>query len=422
MRRFIVLALILLSPAVCSAASVETFISPDCSFSAAYDFIGGAEDSLHISSYTISSPELVELIKEKKAGGVAVEVLVEQAPAGGMSDRELYSLCDLSSAGIPVFLYDGDLRYMHAKYIIRDSKSSLVTSENLGPQGFHPDADYGNRGWGTIVHDSRISESLLETFGDDRDVSMAVSCGTEEFNLTPEAIPGAYGPVMERKTFTGQKVSLLYSPDSLEEILDLIGSAEDYILVEQFYIYTHWGSPSGDTIESEPSPLVEALLDRAEEGVEIRVLLDSSYYNMDTNRSVSNYNTIAYLNGASLEGLPIEAAAIDLREKGLLKVHNKGMVIDGEKVLVSSINWNENSVRNNRELGLIIEGDAAGYFAAAFSRDWQGADRIYPNGTSTKVSPGVWGETALDASGFWPAMLSLAALISVIIYFRRKKN
>jgi phosphatidylserine/phosphatidylglycerophosphate/cardiolipin synthase-like enzyme len=52
-------------------------------------------------------------------------------------------------------------------------------------------------------------------------------------------------------------------------------------------------------------------------------------------------------------------------------VHNKGMVIDNRTVLVSSINWNEQSVRKNREAGLLVENqDVATYYADVFLLDW----------------------------------------------------
>ncbi|HWI62771.1 MAG TPA: lamin tail domain-containing protein, partial [Symbiobacteriaceae bacterium] len=40
---------------------------------------------------------------------------------------------------------------------------------------------------------------------------------------------------------------------------------------------------------------------------------------------------------------------------GLAKIHNKGFIIDGQKVLVSSINGSENSASENREAALLIE-------------------------------------------------------------------
>ncbi len=56
---------------------------------------------------------------------------------------------------------------------------------------------------------------------------------------------------------------------------------------------------------------------------------------------------------------------------GLNKTHTKGVIVDRSWVLISSINWNENSARNNREAGLIIENcDVADFYADVFFYDW----------------------------------------------------
>ena len=53
------------------------------------------------------------------------------------------------------------------------------------------------------------------------------------------------------------------------------------------------------------------------------------------------------------------------------KVHNKGMIVDNRTVLISSINWNENSLTRNREAGVIIQNeDVASYYASVFFHDW----------------------------------------------------
>jgi phosphatidylserine/phosphatidylglycerophosphate/cardiolipin synthase-like enzyme len=58
------------------------------------------------------------------------------------------------------------------------------------------------------------------------------------------------------------------------------------------------------------------------------------------------------------------------------KIHNKGVIVDGEKVLVSSINWNMNSPTFNREVGLIIEHAGLGeYYTGVFERDWRSAEK-----------------------------------------------
>ena len=161
----------------------------------------------------------------------------------------------------------------------------------------------------------------------------------------------------------------------------------------------------------------------ARSGVSVRLLLDSTYYNMDEEKSVSNYHTIMYVNGiAEKEGIPIEAGAIDLDEKGLAKMHNKGMIIDDSVVLVSSINWNENSVMRNREVGLLISGEAAGYYAAVFESDWRGAIKIGGEGSRSMVSGSALQDAEGYGLGFFPAMASLAVLVITVIYFGARKN
>ena len=47
------------------------------------------------------------------------------------------------------------------------------------------------------------------------------------------------------------------------------------------------------------------------------------------------------------------------------------MIVDNKSVLISSVNWNENSVTRNREAGIIIENDyVAHYYAEVFFYDW----------------------------------------------------
>ena len=47
------------------------------------------------------------------------------------------------------------------------------------------------------------------------------------------------------------------------------------------------------------------------------------------------------------------------------------MIVDNTSVLISSINWNENSVTRNREAGVIIENEyVAQYYADVFFYDW----------------------------------------------------
>ena len=50
---------------------------------------------------------------------------------------------------------------------------------------------------------------------------------------------------------------------------------------------------------------------------------------------------------------------------------NKGVVVDGARVLVSSANWSGDGVVRNRDAGLIIhDEEIAGYYQRVFLDDW----------------------------------------------------
>jgi PKD repeat protein len=151
----------------------------------------------------------------------------------------------------------------------------------------------------------------------------------------------------------------------------MLESASGRVLVQEFYIYKHWGDRSTGSVGTTPNLYLESVIDAARRGCQVRVLLDSTYYNVDEDDPIDNDNTVDYINGiAAAEGLDMEAKLVNLDEHGFDKVHNKGLVAD-DSVLISSINWNLNSVTRNRESGIIIENaEAADYFAAIFDHDW----------------------------------------------------
>jgi hypothetical protein len=98
----------------------------------------------------------------------------------------------------------------------------------------------------------------------------------------------------------------------------------------------------------------------------VKILLNPTY------SFESNQATIDYVKGiAADEGLNLDAGFIDIESIGLNKMHNKGVIVDRRKVLISSINWNEYSPTNNREAGLIIENeDVAEFYTGVFRYDW----------------------------------------------------
>jgi cardiolipin synthase len=369
--KYWLILLVLLSTLVstASAADVTVFTSPDSSFSALSDFLEGARE-LKIATYTFDSTAIMDELLDTNAN---ITIIVEKSPVGGFVGEDV--LCRLAEHA-EVMLYDGPYRYMHAKYIIKGG-SVLVTTENFGNSFSR--SQQGNRGWGIIVEDEETAEAFLDVFNEDLAHSEPFSCSLEDYEFSYEE-KGNYEPVFGVDHYSSQEVKPVIAPDAVDDVLEIINSAEKSIYVEQFYVYRYW-----DRQTKSPNLFLEALMDKARQGLEVKILLDSYWYNVDKDDIASNFYTNQYVNEiAKNESLNLEARLADLSMIGVEKLHVKGMIVDNT-AFVSSINWNENSPRNNREAGIAVSGEAAQYFVDAFMYDWSGERADYTPYTTLAI-------------------------------------
>jgi hypothetical protein len=59
----------------------------------------------------------------------------------------------------------------------------------------------------------------------------------------------------------------------------------------------------------------------------------------------------------------------------IVKLHNKGAIIDGESVLVGSMNWGSNAALRNREMGVLIHNQGlTSEYLQSFEEDWNRLD------------------------------------------------
>jgi phosphatidylserine/phosphatidylglycerophosphate/cardiolipin synthase-like enzyme len=76
--------------------------------------------------------------------------------------------------------------------------------------------------------------------------------------------------------------------------------------------------------------------------------------------------------------------------------HNKMVLVDGKGVLVSSQNWSNSAVVNNREAGVwLSHAGICGYFTRIFESDWSTAKK-----EPTGVGPDVIEPESLRQGGF----------------------
>lgn len=359
-------------PAVFYGASGIAFVSPDCSREAFYEVVAGARHEILVSIYEITSPVLAEYLVHAHRRGVDVEILVEGGPVGGIPAEEHWVIAYMQREGIPVRTMSGTetmhtpYRFLHSKYMVIDSRKVLVTSENFKENGFPKMGMRGNRGWGVVVTHEGLADYFKSVYTHDADGSWSIPADPREGDEEPPSWQ-EYHAESSPYIFSGATVIPVISPDTSSQIHDLITGARVTVDIEMAYI-------TNETAFS-LNPFLADALNVSRRGIPVRVLIDSYYYNVEG--EADNDEMVAIINDiAASEGLPLEARCADLSPGLVEKIHNKGVIVDGEKVLVSSINWNMNSPTFNREVGLIIEHAGLGeYYTGVFERDWRSAEK-----------------------------------------------
>lgn len=351
-----------LEPTAATGSEATAFVLPD-SPTVPIDELATADDRLLLAGYTFTSEAVADELLAAIDRGVDVEVLVAGDPVGGMPAETGPILDDLDDAGATVRVIGGrGSRYAHhhPKYVVVDDRA-IVTTENWKPSGV---GGAGSRGWGVIVEDPPVAIELARIFAIDTGGRDATAWRAYRSNATFVDVDAADGEFAERsasETVTVDRVELLVAPDNAEQrLLELVASAEESILIQQVRI----GDPN--------VPLLRAAIDAARRGVDVKLLLDATWYVEAENRAmVSELDRLS-----EDEELPFEARLVE-PDGRFEKIHAKGLVVDEEVAVVGSANWNNASFRENREVLIVLHGAEAGeYYAAVFENDW--GDRSEP--------------------------------------------
>ncbi len=392
-----------------STASFEdvsgtAFVAPDSSFTAFRQVTGSAREEILVNVYEFSSPAMAEELVRASERGVRVTILLEGGPVGGISSEERAVVFMMNRSGIPVYqmVNSGSVhapyRYNHAKYMVIDHRVLFLTSENFKTHGFPPGGQSGNRGYGVILNDPALAAYFHSVYEQDMGGNWIVPLEGKDGELEE---PGneAYNVEFEAFSFDGARVTPVISPDTSSEVCTLIRSAERSIDIEQAYVKN-----SG---ENDQNPFLSEVFNASERGVAVRVLLDSYWFSVEGDDD--NDEMVEFINNrARSTGLPLEARCAALGNGDPEKVHNKGVIVDGRKVLVSSINWNLNSPTFNREAGVIIDHPEAGaYFSAVFERDWEASGNPVSHGGP-------------DVTKIVVALVVIAGIFILFLYRRRR--
>ena len=345
-------------------------VSPDLGDGPLLAFLSSASASVEVGVYTLTSERIAAVLADAAGRGVAVRILLEGAPVGGIEPEERQLVGALQAAGAGVrFLAGGEdlvkrYRYLHAKYAIVDDAAAWIGSENFGEAGFPPDGGPGNRGWSVVIEDPVVARSLRSVFDLDFDPRRRDSRPADE-PPAPLAPPPPIAPWRPLPSGMNRVVRLLVGPDmSLGPggLLDVLTSARERVWIQALYIDTEW--------DRGPNPFLEAAFDAALRGVSVRILLDGSWWSTPDDAEGNDERAAAINRRARDLGVDLEARLLEPSDR-IERLHNKGLVVDGRIAFVSSMNWGEASATENREVGVVLEDPAlTAAFEAAFREDW----------------------------------------------------
>ncbi|WP_045695986.1 phospholipase D-like domain-containing protein [Streptomyces rubellomurinus] len=282
--------------AALTSGTYTAVVFPDQDHTVVYNLINSATKSVDVTMYELRDTTAVNALIARQRAGVKVRVILDAKHTSVNSAA--YSA--LQAAGVGVTYSSSAYVYTHQKTVTVDGAKSLILTGNLDATYYSTSRDYG-----VVDTDANDVAAIERVFAADY----------AKTSVTP-----ADGD------------NLVWSPtDSQDRLLALINGAQTSLDVEE--------------LEFGDQALVDAITAAADRGVAVRVVgMNPSSYGWAFDQvTASGARVVTY---SSTTGLYIHAKAI---------VADYGTA--SAKVFAGSENFSDNSLNNNRELGLIV-GDA----------------------------------------------------------------
>jgi phosphatidylserine/phosphatidylglycerophosphate/cardiolipin synthase-like enzyme len=391
---------------------VTCHLSPDAGWPVLREFLAATQQRLTIGMYDFTAPHIVAAVLSavRQPDQRLALVLQQNASLGGGTkkfdipeeqtmrnyQRELADRFDFAWASV------GENRRFasayHIKVAVRDGKAIWLSSGNWQssnqPPGESPASQTSwhlllnyNREWHVVIENENLAHQFEGFLQHDlRQAQLDAGDGVREMPMSElyvseaaeqaQSLAGAptYFPplTVERRL----RVQPLLTPDNYQQhVLDLVRSAEEQILFQnQSLSILH-----EDKNDPRYAALLDALLAKQQSGVDVRIIVRGEFYSE------------AHLERLKKRGFDMNRVRLQDR------CHTKGIIVDGQAVLIGSHNWTNQGALVNRDASLIIfDGEIAGYFARAFWFDWKNLarQRVAPArrvqlGDSRETPPGM---------------------------------
>jgi len=354
--------------------TMRPIISPEAGVVDLVQWIDGASTSLDVQVYQLQEPNLVHALLRAAERGVSVRVVMD-AGDDWWSPSDLRDVDGISAvmreAGIEVLHVgaeaDDAYAFMHAKVAVRDGLDVWIGSGNWKSSSAPAPGEAGNRDWALIVESPQLVEALDALLAMDRDadshyVREATAPAPVGWTLPPTR--ALAGSIANTVNGTASADVLTCPDDCIAGITGMLDDAEEEVLLSLQYLETDWSWGWGE------NPLLESMHAAAARGVRLRVALNGAFLDDDVQAVVDLLNE----DWNATKGFDVQAVLMSSGES-VTKLHNKGAIVDGEHVLISSINWGDSAMLRNRELGLVVHHAALSeVYRAAWIDDWNRLD------------------------------------------------
>lgn len=360
-----------------ASGDVVPLIGPDDGLLDLIAWIEGATDSLSVHMYHLHDIHLVEALIAAQNRGVNVTVVMDAGDTWWSEqamDAQRGMAVALLNGGVNA-LWFGDsgenpYAYVHSKVAVRDSDSVWIGSGNWKSSSHPVPGDAGNRDWGVLIYDAAFADMVANHLAFDEDQLRTHITPVQSSDAPSGWTMPTAGPVTGTLVdpITGPfATQLLVCPDAcIGDLVNLLDEADQEVLLSLQYLDLDWSYGWGD------NPIVAALESAAERGVRLRLVINGAYLDEDIQRAVDTFNE----EWNFTEGHDTAAVVMSPNDE-VTKLHNKGVIIDGEHVLVSSINWGDSALIRNREMGVVVSSTAvATVYRDAWMADWDRLDDV----------------------------------------------
>lgn len=373
--------------------TIQCHVSPEGGWKTLGPFLSDVQEHAQIAIYDFSAPHVSEALVKIVGSGASMKMVYDGKSAahvgqGTKADdiTEEKTIQKLEKKGkknfecVKAWLNSGGLfaNAYHIKVIVKDKKSFWLSSGNLQSSN-QPALDFFenpkeirnyNREWNIVIQ----NEKLATIFHNFIDWDFEKSSEAPESEIIEEALPELFfseaallleeareakQPVQpfypKKLTFSKSnplRVQPLLTPDNyIDYTIELIKSAKKSVYFQNQYI-----KPT-DNNEEKFAEALDALMEKSlDSNIDTRIILRDMF--SDDSRKM-------------LESL--QAYGFDTSKVKMMKnTHTKGIIIDGEVVMLGSHNWSNSGTTTNRDASLIIYDESvAQYYQDVFLHDWE---------------------------------------------------